>query len=309
LWGLSTEVVQISALHHYPSRSEDKAFSALTAVHVANALEYEGAGENDGLPVPEVDVAYLRALGLEKRLPIWRVAHHESDWTQLQSQVQRAKPQPKAVPKPAAPAPEAKSEPKRAVRVETPPRPVIWQGLWRWMGIGVGATAALLLLARLEIMRLENQAAEQAVQHSAAMPPPASRREMAATVTPDQKPVGTRVTAAPTNAAIKIEPTNAPPVIAAQTRPTNGTLQGTLTNAPPVVAAQGRPVTPAAPEKTALDRLKLDAIFYSSQHPRARINGTFFSVGQEVAQCRVLNISPNSVTLEYQNQQKTLTMK
>jgi HD-like signal output (HDOD) protein len=283
LWGLSAEVVQVAALHHHPAHAEDKAFSALTAVHAANALEYEGAAETDGLPAPVADMAYLQALGLEKRLQIWRAARHEPDWTKFQAPTPSAKPQPKA----AAPAPAVKPAPERAVRVEMPPRPFIWQGLWRWMGIGLGATAALLLLARLEIMRLEHQAAKQAIQHAAETPPPSVKHETAAIVAPVQKPAETGIAATPANTAILIPPTNAAPV----------------------VAAQPRPVTPAAPVKTALDGLKLDAIFFSSQHPRARINGTFISVGQEVAECHVLSIGPSSVTLEYQHQQRTLTMK
>lgn len=38
LWGLSTSVVEAVALHHQPSLTSDERFSALTAVHVADAL-------------------------------------------------------------------------------------------------------------------------------------------------------------------------------------------------------------------------------------------------------------------------------
>jgi hypothetical protein len=61
--------------------------------------------------------------------------------------------------------------------------------------------------------------------------------------------------------------------------------------------------------KTAFDRLKLEAIFFSTQHPSALINGQLASVNELVADCRVLDIGPSSVTLEYQNQRKTLTIR
>jgi hypothetical protein len=61
--------------------------------------------------------------------------------------------------------------------------------------------------------------------------------------------------------------------------------------------------------KTALDHLKLQAIFYSARHPTALINGQIAGVNQEVAECRVLEISPSSVTLEYSHQQRTLILR
>jgi hypothetical protein len=69
------------------------------------------------------------------------------------------------------------------------------------------------------------------------------------------------------------------------------------------------PASAPAPVKTALDQLKLQAIFYSSQDPKALISGQLASVDQEVAKCRVLDISPSSVTLEYLHQRRTLTLR
>jgi HD-like signal output (HDOD) protein len=279
LWGLSNEVVQAAALHHHPSFSGDKAFSPLTSVHVANALEYEETTENDGLPIPEIDMAYLQTLGLEKRVQLWRMARHDPDWTQLHPRIERAKT--------AAPASAPVAEPERAKTRQSGPEPSFLHGLWRWLGIGLGVSAVLLLLARLEILRLEHQGAKPPVEQTAETPPPADKPQMAAIVTPDQTPVQTQTAAVATKAAIKPPPTNAAPVI----------------------ALQPQPETAAAPVKTALDRLKLEAILFSSQHPRARINGTLISVGQEVAGCRLEEISPNSATLEYQNQRRTLTLR
>jgi HD-like signal output (HDOD) protein len=283
LWGLSPEVVRVAALHHHPSSAGDKIFSALTAVHVANALEYEGTAEADGLPPPVVDRAYLQALGLEERVELWRMARHEPDPSLFLTHVPHAKPPPK----PAAPAPVAEPPSDRAATVASPPGPFAWQAVWRWLGIGLGVSAALVLLARLEIMRLEHEAARPAIEEVAATPPQVARHETAAIVPPIQTPVGAKTVAAPTNAAIEIPPTNAVTLIAAQTPP----------------------VTPPAPQKTALDRLKLQAIFFSTQHPSALINGRLAGVDEEVADCRVLDISPGSVTLEFQHQRKTLTLR
>jgi HD-like signal output (HDOD) protein/CheY-like chemotaxis protein len=68
LWGLPVPVVEAIALHHNPSKSPNLAFGPLTAVHVADGLvssQLQAIAE-------EVDLDYLRALGLQGRLDIWR---------------------------------------------------------------------------------------------------------------------------------------------------------------------------------------------------------------------------------------------
>jgi len=72
LWGLSTPVVEALAYHHTPSECVGRGFSALTAVHVANALEHEGNDAGRMGPAPQVSMDYLDGLGLAHRLDAWR---------------------------------------------------------------------------------------------------------------------------------------------------------------------------------------------------------------------------------------------
>jgi HD-like signal output (HDOD) protein/ActR/RegA family two-component response regulator len=71
LWGLSIPLVEAVALHHAPGRSDTNSFSPITAVHVANALDYQQTSEHEGFVPPELDIAYLDELGLRERLPEW----------------------------------------------------------------------------------------------------------------------------------------------------------------------------------------------------------------------------------------------
>jgi hypothetical protein len=64
-------VIQAAAWHHHPAQSANKSFSALTSIHIANALEHESNPDPDGLPVSMMDKSYLQEIGLEKRLPEW----------------------------------------------------------------------------------------------------------------------------------------------------------------------------------------------------------------------------------------------
>jgi HD-like signal output (HDOD) protein len=67
LWGLPAPIVEAVAFHHTPERSSHQAFSPLTAVHVANALEHERDGGRVNL-----NVEYLEKIGVANRLEVWR---------------------------------------------------------------------------------------------------------------------------------------------------------------------------------------------------------------------------------------------
>jgi HD-like signal output (HDOD) protein/ActR/RegA family two-component response regulator len=65
LWGLPAAIVEAVAFHHSPEKSDLKKCSALTAVHVANALITE-KGETD------LNLDYLTKIGVASRLDEWR---------------------------------------------------------------------------------------------------------------------------------------------------------------------------------------------------------------------------------------------
>ena len=72
LWGLPPAVVEAIAWHHHPVAGQDNSFTPLTAVHVANVLDWEGSPGNGAVRPPSLDLDYLAALGLELRIPAWR---------------------------------------------------------------------------------------------------------------------------------------------------------------------------------------------------------------------------------------------
>jgi HD-like signal output (HDOD) protein len=74
LWGLPVPVVEAVALHHHPAKCSHPAFSALTAVHVADALANCRNGPLNMRAAEEWDANYLERLGLMGRLDRWRAA-------------------------------------------------------------------------------------------------------------------------------------------------------------------------------------------------------------------------------------------
>lgn len=65
LWGLPVEIVEAVAFHDAPEKSDLKKVSALTAVHVANALCDETEADS-------LNMDYLKEIGAENRLEDWR---------------------------------------------------------------------------------------------------------------------------------------------------------------------------------------------------------------------------------------------
>jgi hypothetical protein len=83
LWGLPPPVVDAIAWHHHPAAGQDESFTPLTAVHVANVLDWEGAGTTGTICPPSLDQEYLGALGLEACLPLWRDALQTTHSTEV----------------------------------------------------------------------------------------------------------------------------------------------------------------------------------------------------------------------------------
>ena len=73
LWGLSDEMVAAAQHHHYPSRAARTDFSAITAVHAANALDHERVRDpEDDDEDTLFDREHLARIGAEERLGDWR---------------------------------------------------------------------------------------------------------------------------------------------------------------------------------------------------------------------------------------------
>jgi putative nucleotidyltransferase with HDIG domain len=72
LWGLPEPVVQAVAYHHTPARCPRPAPPILTALHVADSLEYLMREPESGAPESRIDRQYLSDAGLDGRLEEWR---------------------------------------------------------------------------------------------------------------------------------------------------------------------------------------------------------------------------------------------
>jgi hypothetical protein len=78
LWGVSENVVEAVFDHHSLGRSGLSGFFPAVAVHVADRLEHEQAGEADAGLHPPLDTAWLEGQGLAERLTVWIEACKET---------------------------------------------------------------------------------------------------------------------------------------------------------------------------------------------------------------------------------------
>jgi len=78
IWGLPTSLVHAVAFHHRPSQTTEVEFSALTAVHCADALAHAALDPNDRT---EMDSCYLERLLLSGKPALWRALFDEGSKT------------------------------------------------------------------------------------------------------------------------------------------------------------------------------------------------------------------------------------
>jgi HD-like signal output (HDOD) protein len=104
LWGLPTAIVEAAAGHHAPGQTVFACeFSLLAAVHAANVFAHASSGQTDGLPLPELDLNYFKAIKLDEQLGQWRQwCLGESLPAQSVKEAPEAPPQPTTPPRPAA---------------------------------------------------------------------------------------------------------------------------------------------------------------------------------------------------------------
>lgn len=72
LWGLPTSIVEAVAFHHHPQDCETPGFSALTIVHIANAISHQFTTHPRPSMSSPLDEDYLDTLGIDHRLAHWQ---------------------------------------------------------------------------------------------------------------------------------------------------------------------------------------------------------------------------------------------
>ena len=73
IWGLGDGIIEAVAFHQHPGECQASGFTAMTAVHIANAIaEQQAQGEARTTDLTGVDRDYLAREQLLSRLSGWR---------------------------------------------------------------------------------------------------------------------------------------------------------------------------------------------------------------------------------------------
>jgi putative nucleotidyltransferase with HDIG domain len=385
LWGLPMDVLEAAALHHHPARASNKAFTPLTAVHIANVLQYHAAREVSGEVPPKIDMEYLAEIGMVECLPAWceEILGPEAAGGYLASEAPKpsvslpgptlssAPPPPstiephhEAVCEASRPALTSKEGQEEAPAVESSGLQVMAENHDLAQGEGVGGSesretslawegdsegddesrteststtlepsmppglvepelvtfrtepvaprtrrlvvtslAALILLAAwfffgrhsgqtqppLDVNAQQIKPASLADSKELAVTPPAPSHETTSEVSTQ----GSRET----NSALPVAafPASAAGVDSVSPGPVSPTTGDT----------SGQPTVTRAP---VFPELKLQGILFSPQRPAAIVNGVLVHANDRLLGVRVVEIRSASITIEYQNQRKKLSL-
>jgi len=271
LWGLPNSIVEATALHHFPWKSAKKEFSPLTAVHVANALEYEQNPDKDGFISTPLDLNYLKDLGLSDHLAAWRDAAFAHIPEKAMSSTKF-----KAVPISAVHAAPADASRRIPARLQVPKE-------WRpYLGYVAGGILALIVLIVLSINWLQARKTTKALAESSSGPAVASGPAQAAPL------------ASTTPAPIQSKKTSG-----AESTPLPPTIQSMAAIAP----------QPIGTAKANFPQLTLQGIVHRPPNSIALINGKMVREGTEIEGVRIVAIERANVRVTYSGEEKTLTVK
>ena len=274
VWGMPAALVEAATLHHEPSRSSWGDFSILTATHFANVYVHEKEGTQDGLPLPQIDMAHLQAVGLENKIDDWRDALSTdgipSGDTERTARVKKTLSQPA-------------SRPVVQALPGTQPAtaPLVSTGFRKWW-FPFTAAAALVLIGIYWFGFGEPSAPVQVKAR-----------------TRDQTPIAPAVVPAAIESNIVTQPADTTPAPAEA-----------ASSVPP--AGNDTPQAPASKPATAtsgFESVRLQGVFYSGANSFAIINGKTLRVGDRINGMVIVAIEKGKATLAKGTEQRVFQVK
>jgi HD-like signal output (HDOD) protein len=304
LWGMPLDLLEVTALHHQPSRSISREFNTLTAVHIANVLEHELTPDPDE---PEAtakfDNDYLEKVGIMDQMEYWRECVFKREFK---------KPTPKSRQEKAAAAKTAETATAKSADSHAKKPAQVAVASTARSTSPVATPAGSEAGGGFQKKHLVYAAVVAAV----VIPSIIWFAAPSSSTTPDSVPAtpaeaNVQATAAAGAKAVTPAPAAKSSTASTSTSSSSGsilspTLQVHARTSGPTTA-QPVPAKPVAPLTFA--DLKLQGIFYSAKDASAIVSGVMVHENERVAGAEVVQITPASVVLEYKGQRRTLNLK
>lgn len=311
LWGLPVDLMEATALHHYPGCGTDRRFSALTAVHVANVLEYEVTSGKQDSPAPKIDMQYLEDIGVADCLDSWRTAVTNRDFSMQEIRtpkipVASTNPEPVPVVVRSAPSlsepPERDSDPQPVLPPLVPVHPASASN-WRLFA----SAAAVFVLLLVGTVWHKTSSGRESVRTEKVITVAARQSAPNPSLASNPNPTAKTPARSSQDLATPVVPPN-PPVAKAES-------EAPKVSTPPAAEPEAGPqpappvTTVPAPAKPSFPELKLQGIFFSADRPTAIVNGEMVSINDYLRGARVVQIATSNVVFEFAGQRKTLNIK
>ncbi len=273
VWGLPLPIVEAVARHHAPASSLEKHFTATTALHIAERLEYAEDVARNGLKDVQVDLNYPAELELAGRMEELRAIVRREDANgdspkaeQNEGMMIFTRAQLRASPTPLP----SSGEPAPMVEVASPAPRQSESKKMAFLVIGclsVALACAIGFVTKSQHKKIAKISAAQAAEEVAN---PSDRKNQLSNLLVETSE------RAPTRSA---------------------------------AAAQTAPATSAPPVEDPFSKLKIQAIMYNGKKSSLIINGRSVRVGDEVEGARILAVQPNEVTVERAGLQRVLRLQ
>ncbi len=273
VWGLPLPIVEAVARHHAPASSLEKHFTATTALHIAERLEYAEDVARNGLKDVQVDLNYPAELELAGRMEELRAIVRREDANgdspkaeQNEGTMIFTRAQLRASPTPLP----SSGEPAPMVEVASPAPRQSESKKMAFLVIGclsVALACAIGFVTKSQHKKIAKISAAQAAEEVAN---PSDRKNQLSNLLVETSE------RAPTRSA---------------------------------AAAQTAPATSAPPVEDPFSKLKIQAIMYNGKKSSLIINGRSVRVGDEVEGARILAVQPNEVTVERAGLQRVLRLQ
>ncbi len=273
VWGLPLPIVEAVARHHAPASSLEKHFTATTALHIAERLEYAEDVARNGLKDVQVDLNYPAELELAGRMEELRAIVRREDANgdspkaeQNEGTMIFTRAQLRASPTPLP----SSGEPAPMVEVASPAPRQSESKKMAFLVIGclsVALACAIGFVTKSQHKKIAKISAAQAAEEVAN---PSDRKNQLSNLLVETSE------RAPTRSA---------------------------------AAAQTAPATSAPSVEDPFSKLKIQAIMYNGKKSSLIINGRSVRVGDEVEGARILAVQPNEVTVERAGLQRVLRLQ
>ncbi|MBK1877830.1 HDOD domain-containing protein [Pelagicoccus mobilis] len=305
-WGMPANLTEAVALHHEPINSFGKSFSALAAVHIANAIVHQR--QNPEHPGATANEEFLADLGKADSWDTWlAVSSGKKPTSKSKSglSLKSNEPSPNTENAPAAESTEAKeaeAAPAKAASsnatetpYKAPERPKSKTPL-----VALAACIALAGFGIYALNTIEPQAEQEIINDE----PSPQESNLAASIEKAKELSGMNRTEDALNEIFASQEQPSPPEPETKEEPPVTTAEVKTpepTEELPEPAAPKPLPKPKLPDtKDAFPNIELAGIFYNADRPLASINGKIRKVGDTVSGARIIRIEKSHIVVQHE---------